>query len=109
LDEQSPRGLADQWTRHGWEALDFGRYANPGFDSLFQRAGQTHDLAAARQLYREALDTLNADAPALFLYAPENVAAIARRLDSVEINPYSWLSELPTWRLRPDGVALGRP
>jgi hypothetical protein len=68
-----------------------------------------NDLAAAGQLYREALDTLNADAPALFLYAPENVAAIARRLDSVEINPYSWLSERPTWRLRPDGVALGRP
>jgi peptide/nickel transport system substrate-binding protein len=104
LDEPSPRGLADQWTRHGWEVLNFGRYANPVFDSLFHKAGHTHDLAAGRQLYREALDTLNADAPALFLYAPDNVAAIAERLQGVEIDPYSWLSGLPQWRVQQRGL-----
>jgi peptide/nickel transport system substrate-binding protein len=37
LDEPSPRGLAEQWTEAGWEALNFGRYSNPAFDSLLGR------------------------------------------------------------------------
>ncbi|HYF38215.1 MAG TPA: peptide ABC transporter substrate-binding protein, partial [Gemmatimonadales bacterium] len=32
LDEPSPRGLKDQWSRSGWGALNYGRYANPAFD-----------------------------------------------------------------------------
>jgi peptide/nickel transport system substrate-binding protein len=98
LDEPSPRGLADQWTRAGWAALNYGHYANPAFDSLFARAGRAHALDEARRLYREAMDTLNADAPALFLYAPANAAVVARRLEGVEIDPYSWVSGLRRWR-----------
>lgn len=103
LDEPSARGLADQWTRRGWGMLNFGHYANPAFDSLFERAGRTGDLAVARELYREAMDTINADAAGVFLYAPSNIAAIRRELVGVELDPYSWLSGLPTWE-----VALGR-
>jgi peptide/nickel transport system substrate-binding protein len=99
LDEPSPRGLADQWTRAGWDALNFGHYANPAFDSLFARAGRSRDVAESRRLYREAMDTLNADAPALFLYAPANLAAVSRRIQGVEIDPYSWLSGLRSWRI----------
>ena len=105
LDEPTARGLADQWTRAGWRLLNFGHYANPVFDSLFERAGWTTDVALARRLYREALDTLNADAPAVFLYAPPNIAAIRRTLVGAEIDPYSWLSGLPEWRLEPNGPA----
>jgi ABC-type transport system substrate-binding protein len=100
LDEPSPRGLADQWTRAGWDALNYGRYANRAFDSLFQRATAERQPAAARELYNEAMDTLNADAPAIFLYNPSNAAAVSRRLEGVTINPYSWLSGLPHWRFR---------
>ncbi|HEY6948758.1 MAG TPA: peptide ABC transporter substrate-binding protein, partial [Gemmatimonadales bacterium] len=100
LDEPSPRGLADQWTRAGWDALNYGHYANPVFDSLFSRAGRLADPAAARAAYREAMDTLNADAPAVFLYTPTNAAAVSRRIGNVEIHPYSWLSGIASWRLR---------
>jgi peptide/nickel transport system substrate-binding protein len=100
LDEPSARGLADQWTRKGWEAINYGRYANPAFDALFGRASAEPDPAAAQRLYTEAMDTLNADAPAIFLYSPSNAAAVSRRLDGVKIDPYSWLSGLPGWRIR---------
>ena len=40
LDEPSPRGLADQWTRAGWGGLNYGHYANPAFDALLRRAGR---------------------------------------------------------------------
>jgi peptide/nickel transport system substrate-binding protein len=97
LDQPSARGLADGWTREGWSAGNYGRYANPVFDSLLDRAGRQADPAAAKLLYRVALDTLNADAPALFLYAPRTVAAVRRTFGRVRINPYSWISEIPNW------------
>jgi ABC-type transport system substrate-binding protein len=100
LDEPSPRGLADQWTRAGWAALNYGHYANPVFDALFERAARARSVAEARRLYREAMDTLNADAPAVFLYAPSNMAAVSTRVEGVEIDPYSWISGLRRWRVR---------
>lgn len=99
LDEPSPRGLADQWTRAGWGVLNFGRYHHPAFDSLLAAAAAEPGPARGRALWREALDTLNADVPAIFLYAPTNVAAVSRRLDGVRINPWSWLSGVVEWRL----------
>ena len=98
LDEPSARGLADQWTHAGWAALNYGHYFNPRFDSLFARAGRSSDVVGARRVYREAMDTLNADAPGIFLYAPANIAVISRRIEGLEINPYSWASGLPAWR-----------
>jgi len=99
LDEPSPRGIADQFTRAGWDRLNFGRYANPQFDKLLAAAGREHSVPAARRLYREALDTINADAPAVFLYTPSNVAAIRRTVAGVHINPYAWSADLEDWEL----------
>jgi ABC-type transport system substrate-binding protein len=99
LDEPSPRSLGDQWSRSGWEALNFGRYTNPKFDRLLQQVIDATTPEIAHRTWREAMDTLNADAPALFLYAPTNVAAIAHRLQGVTLDPYSWLSGLRDWRL----------
>ena len=113
LDEPSPRGLAEQWTRAGWEVLNFGRYFNPAFDSLLAAASEAMDLEAARALWLEAMNVLNGDAPAVFLYSPTNIAAVERRLMDVTIDPYSWLSQLPQWRIDPalalprDSVVLG--
>ena len=38
---------------------------------------------------------MNADAAAIFLFAPVNVAAVRRRLENVTLDPYSWLASLP--------------
>jgi peptide/nickel transport system substrate-binding protein len=98
LDEPTPRSLVDQWGRSGWNAINFGRYANPAFDSLLAAAGEEGDPASAGELYRRAMETLNADAPAIFLYAPANTAVVSRRLENVVIDPYSWASGLREWR-----------
>ena len=98
LDEPSPRGLKDQWSRSGWAALNYGRYANPAFDSLLALASATPDVPRARRLWRETMDTLNADVPALFLYTPTHQAAIPKEFGPVSIDPYSWLHTLPEWR-----------
>ena len=98
LDEPSPRSLADQWTRSGWDELNYGHYDNPAFDALFDRATRARDVGRASSLYREAMDTLNADAPAIFLYSPVNLAVVSRRVQGVEIAPFSWASGLRDWR-----------
>jgi peptide/nickel transport system substrate-binding protein len=98
LDEPSPRGLADQWSRAGWTALNYGHYANPVFDSLLARASLERDVHRAKLAWREAMDTLNADAPAIFLYAPANAAVVNRRLGALRLDPYSWIGGLPRWR-----------
>jgi peptide/nickel transport system substrate-binding protein len=105
LDEPSPRGLSEQWTRAGWSATNYGHYGSPTFDSLVRAATNEEDVTNARKLWREAMDTLNADVPAVFLYSLVNVAAVRRRLDNVEIDPYSWISGLPQWRLTESALA----
>ena len=69
-------------------------------DALFNQATARANPDTARRLFRRAMEVLNADAPAIFLYSPSNTAAVSRRLDGVEIDPYSWLSGLPRWRVR---------
>jgi peptide/nickel transport system substrate-binding protein len=101
LDEPSPRSLADQWSRSGWGALNYGHYANPVFDSLLGAASRETDVAAARRRWREAMDTLNGDAPAIFLYALANTAVVQRRLENVQLDPYSWVSGLSEWKIDP--------
>jgi peptide/nickel transport system substrate-binding protein len=101
LDEPTARGLADQWTRAGWGALNYGRYASPAFDTLLARAIREPKRDVAGYLYREAMDTLNADVPAIFLFTPTQVAAVHQRVANVVIDPYSWLGTLPTWTINP--------
>lgn len=100
LDEPSPRGLLDQWSRAGFAALNYGHYDNPHADSLMRLALRTPGQPRALSLWRQALDTLNADPPAIFLYAPEQVAVLSNRLEGVTINPWSWLEGVEGWVVR---------
>lgn len=100
LDEPSPRGLAEQWTRAGWGGLNYGRYDDPAVDSLLSRAGKAAVPAQARALYVAALDSMNVDVPAIWLYTPVNAAAAARRIGNLSLDPYEWLSTLPEWTVR---------
>lgn len=97
LDEPSLRGLLDQWSRAGFGALNYGHYANPHVDSLMHLALRTPQPPLARSSWRQVLDSLEADPPAIFLYAPLQVAVISNRLDGVTINPWSWLDGVEGW------------
>jgi peptide/nickel transport system substrate-binding protein len=102
LDEPSPRSLGDQWTTAGIGILNYTNYRSSAFDSLFRRAATFQGrLPLARQAWNEAIAQLNADVPGIWLYTPMNTAAITRRLGTVTIDPYSWLSRLPEWTLSP--------
>ena len=57
----------------------------------------TPEFSMAKARWREALDSLNADAPAVFLYAPEQTAAASSRIGGVAVNPWSWLEGVEHW------------
>ncbi|HEX9894547.1 MAG TPA: peptide ABC transporter substrate-binding protein [Gemmatimonadales bacterium] len=99
LDEPHPRSLTDQWTRGGWGNLNYGKYASPAFDSVFALAVSEADSARARSYWRTALQTLNADAPAIWLFNPRNNAVVHRRVGADRFPPFAWLSDLPGWAL----------
>lgn len=99
LDEPSPHGIVDQWTRAGWGALNYGHYANPVVDSLVGVALGASELGIARTRWQEVLDSMNADAPAVYLYTPEQSAVVSRRITGVTIDPWSWLEGVERWGL----------
>ncbi|MBS1241674.1 MAG: ABC-type transporter, periplasmic subunit, partial [Gemmatimonadetes bacterium] len=83
LDEPSPRSLAEQWTRQGWGTQNYGRYANPAFDRLFEQALAAPTPDAARTAWQAAMGVMAADQPAIFLYTLTNTAVISRRVAGV--------------------------
>ncbi len=105
--DPSPASLL-QWWSPGSDA-NIGAYADPAFSELTAAAQRARSRAAAGPLWRRALERLNDDAPAVFLFAPRNEAAFGSRVEDVTIRPDSWLATVTTWRLSaPDRAAAGR-
>ncbi len=98
LDEPSPRGIAEQWSRAGWVGPNQIRYFNAEFESQAATALAAPTPAEARRLWGVALATLRDDAPAVFLYSPTNVAVVTKRFATLPIDPFSWLSRVGAWR-----------
>src|SRR5256886_5551573 len=94
--------IASTWTRAGFGGANWLRYANPEFERQVERASTAGGRDAARAVWRAAIETLNADAPAVFLYSPDNVAAVHSRVADVRIRPDSWWALVRTWRIPAD-------
>ena len=102
-DPTPASSIAQTWTREGVGRSNYLRYLNPAFDGLVERASSGKGgRAATQRAWRQAIELLNQDAPAVFLYASENVAAVHRRVADVTIRPDSWLALLRTWRIPAD-------
>ena len=101
-DPSPSSGVSQSWTRAGIGGSNFGRYYNPEFERLVDRAVAAPSRDKAHALWHAAIETINADAPGIFLYALENVAAVHDRVQNVQIRPDSWAALLRTWRVPPD-------
>jgi len=105
-DPTPSSGIPQTWTRAGFGRSNYGRYENPAFERLVDRAvASAANRAEAKRTWRAAIETLNQDAPAIFLFATENVAAVHKRVADVRIRPDSWLALVRTWRIPADRLA----
>jgi ABC-type transport system substrate-binding protein len=101
-DPTPSSGIAQVWTRGGVGRSNYLRYDNPAFDALVERATGAATRDQARRAWRAAIETITADAPGIFLFATDNVAAFHNRIADVRIRPDSWAALLRTWRIPPD-------
>jgi peptide/nickel transport system substrate-binding protein len=91
--DPSPSGLSQGWSCTG--GTNVAKYCDPRVDSLLERAVLTRDKPA--EAWREVLRQIEADAPAIFLYAPTYVYAVRRRFRDVTITPVSSWQLLREW------------
>jgi peptide/nickel transport system substrate-binding protein len=98
--DPSPASLLQFW---GTGESNIGRYRSPAFDSLAAAAARARSRAEAGPLWRRALEQLNDDAAAVFVFSPRNNAAIGSKLEDVSIRPDDWLATVSEWRVRAAG------
>ena len=102
-DPTPSSGISQSWTRAGFGRSNYGRYENPAFERLVDRAvASVASRAEAKRTWRAAIEILNQDAPAIFLFATENVAAVHKRVADVRIRPDAWSALVRTWRIPAD-------
>ena len=95
--DPSPASLLQWWSPGA--AANIGRYADATFESLTAAALRARTGAEAAPLWRRALERLNEEAPAVFLFSPRNEAAVSTRLAGVTIRPDAWLATVTGWRV----------
>src|SRR2546421_560623 len=80
-DPTPSSGIPESWTQAGFGRSNYGRYENPAFERLLDRAvASASSRDEAKRTWRAAIELLNQDAPAIFLFATENYAAAHKRI-----------------------------
>ncbi len=96
-----PAAVLQAWGGHSLppNGANFTAYANASFDADIDSASATFDQARAGRLYSRAYGTIDADAPAVWLYEPPTVAGISRRVTVAGMRPDSWWADLADWTI----------
>ena len=63
-------------------------YSNPKVDELYAKGKKELDLEKRKEIYAEAYQMINEDAPEILMYQRTNMLAINGRLDGWDITPY---------------------
>lgn len=81
--------------------FNFGHYANATVDSLLDVALGERDRARALPAWKTLQATLAADPPAAYLFYPDNLVAVNRRLRDVRPHMLSPVNNLDEWWIAP--------
>ncbi|MDX2193584.1 MAG: peptide ABC transporter substrate-binding protein [Gemmatimonadales bacterium] len=99
--DPTPSTLLQSWTCAGVGANNVASYCAPQVDSLL--AAARFGRGDTRRAWRAVVRRIEADAPAVFLFATANASVLSRRLGDAALRPDSWWRDLYRWRVRPDG------
>ncbi|HYK11461.1 MAG TPA: peptide ABC transporter substrate-binding protein [Gemmatimonadales bacterium] len=100
-DPTPASGIVQHWTQGAPE--HFSHWVNADFDRLVSDATAGDVTKAKAQAdWHAALNIINADAPGIWLAAPDNVAAVSSRIADVKLRPDSYWALAWTWRIPAD-------
>ena len=102
--DPSPTGISQSWTCRGGNNV--AHYCDPRVDSLIEQAVLGRGDPA--EYWHAVLRQIEADAPAVFLYAPTYVYAVNRRFQNVSLSPVSSWLLLRDWSVTPASPKPGR-
>jgi len=74
---------------------NFVSYSNPELDDILARAATDHE--GRKELLYKAQEIINEDLPYLFLYSPNKVLALNKRLKGVKPNPVNIFYDINEW------------
>jgi ABC-type transport system substrate-binding protein len=84
-----------------FDGFNYGHYSNPEFDRLVDLGRTAVDPAAARDAWRDALQQVIDDTPALWIYVPAIGVGLHTRFEDVSIRPDQWSATMWQWRVDP--------
>ena len=87
--------------------FNFGHYANAAVDSLLDVALGERDRARALPTWKALQAVLAADPPAAYLFYPDNLVAVNRRLRDVRPHMLSPVNNLDEWWIAPADRRVG--
>jgi peptide/nickel transport system substrate-binding protein len=96
--DPDPSGVLQTWGSSG--TSNWGGYRSARFDELLAQAIAAPDRDVARDLWNRAMETIQHDAPAIWMTTLQQSAAVNSRFENVSIRPDQWSAYLWTWRVR---------
>jgi peptide/nickel transport system substrate-binding protein len=103
----SPDGTRAAWTTAGMgkDGVNYGSYSNHTFDVQLDSA-LASDPAHAREKFTAAYQTINEDAPAVWIYEPRTIVGLHRRIRTARMRPDAWWFSLADWSISPSERTL---
>ena len=85
------------------DGMNFGSYSNPRIDRLIEAARASRDVAELAGPLHEIQGLLHDEQPLTFLWEPQKLTGVSRRLQGARPNPLSYLFRIEEWWLSPTG------
>lgn len=102
--DPSPLGLREQWSAAAVATGgNLSEWRSAAFDAALDSAEAAATPAASGRHLRVAIDTLMAQAPAVFMVQPRGAMALRDRVRPAALRDDGWWSDLADWTIAPSG------
>lgn len=108
--DANPGAVRKNWgsdAAHEKGSSNYTGYASARFDAQLDRAASATSLSVARPLFTQAYQTIIDDAPAVWLFEPDNVVGVQRRIHLAPLRADAWWAHLADWSVA-DGERIER-
>ena len=98
--DPSPSTIRQTWGSEGGKLgeSNYSHYVNPRFTALVDTAiAAAFDMEKAKDAWHKVFQQIIDDAPAVWLYEPNNQAGIHKRIQPAGVRVDAWWAKLPEW------------